>query len=46
MVPAEQAVEDADVILILVGHERFRGLNIAPGKALLDTVGFLRARGS
>jgi UDP-N-acetyl-D-mannosaminuronate dehydrogenase len=46
MVPAEQAVEQADVVLILVGHERFRALQIAPEKIVLDTVGFLRSRGA
>ncbi|TQM17407.1 UDP-N-acetyl-D-mannosaminuronic acid dehydrogenase [Pseudoxanthomonas sp. 3HH-4] len=46
MVPAEHAVEQADVVLVLVGHERFRALQIAPEKIVLDTVGFLRSRGA
>ena len=44
MVPAEEAVQQADIVLILVGHEKFRGLAIPAGRRVLDTVGFLRAR--
>lgn len=44
MVAAEDAVAQADIVLILVGHEKFRGVSIPSGKRVLDTVGFLRAR--
>lgn len=44
MVPAEQAVDQADVVLILVGHEKFRSLSIPQEKTIVDTVGFLRVR--
>ena len=40
----EDAVAQADIVLILVGHEKFRGVSIPSGKRVLDTVGFLRAR--
>src|SRR5690606_2842234 len=42
MVPAEEAVEQADIIVFLVGHAKFRGLSIAKDKRVIDTVGFLR----
>ncbi|GAB2662621.1 UDP-N-acetyl-D-mannosamine dehydrogenase [Arenimonas aestuarii] len=41
--PAEEAVAKADVVLLLVGHSVFRGLDVAPGKQVIDTVGFWRA---
>ncbi|WP_262378654.1 UDP-N-acetyl-D-mannosamine dehydrogenase [Luteimonas viscosa] len=42
MVPAEEAVEQADIVVFLVGHAKFRGLSITEGKRVIDTVGFLR----
>lgn len=44
MVAAQDAVEKAEIVLILVGHEKFRSVSIPPGRRVLDTVGFLRAR--
>ncbi|GGK13415.1 UDP-N-acetyl-D-mannosamine dehydrogenase [Luteimonas terricola] len=43
MVPAEEAVAQADIVLILVGHEKFRSVSIPAGRRVIDTVGFLRA---
>lgn len=44
MVTADDAVEQADIVLILVGHEKFREVSIPAGRRVLDIVGFLRAR--
>ena len=41
---ADRAVDQADVVLILVGHEKFRSLSIPQEKTIVDTVGFLRVR--
>lgn len=44
MVSTGDAVGQADIVVILVGHEKFRGVSIPAGKRVIDTVGFLRAR--
>jgi UDP-N-acetyl-D-mannosaminuronic acid dehydrogenase len=40
--PAEQAVAEADVVLLLVGHGAFRTLCVPAGKQVIDTTGFWR----
>lgn len=40
--PAEQAIESADVVVLLVGHGAFRFLAIPSGKQVIDTTGFWR----
>ena len=40
--PVEQAVAGADVVLLLVGHSAFRGLQVPAGKRVIDTVGLWR----
>lgn len=42
MVSAEQAIEEAKIIVILVGHTAFRGVPAPEGKRVLDTVGYWR----
>jgi len=44
MVSAEDAVAQADIVVILVGHARFRDLTIPADRHVIDTVGFLRKR--
>lgn len=42
IVPPEQALEDAGIIVLLVGHTAFRAFPKPQGKVLLDTVGYWR----
>jgi len=44
MVPAEEAVAQADIVVVLVGHAKFRSLTVPAGKRVIDTVGFFRGR--
>ena len=42
VVPPEQAMEEAGIIVLLVGHTAFRAFPKPQGKVLLDTVGYWR----
>lgn len=42
MVDAAEAVELAEVIVLLVGHKAFRDVVIPPSKVVIDTVGYWR----
>jgi len=42
LVPAEEAVQSADIVLLLVGHKAFRLLAPGAGKQVMDTVGLWR----
>lgn len=42
MVPAEEALAEAGIIVLLVGHTAFRAFPNPQGKVILDTVGFWR----
>ncbi|MGY1425771.1 UDP-N-acetyl-D-mannosamine dehydrogenase [Lysobacter sp. A289] len=42
MVPPEQALADAEIIVLLVAHTAFRALPRPQGKRVLDTVGYWR----
>lgn len=41
-VDAEQALEQSDIVVMLVGHRAFRSIPLPAGKAVVDTVGFWR----
>jgi len=41
-VPAEEAITQADVVVMLVGHSAFRGIARPDRAAVVDTVGFWR----
>ena len=42
IVPPEEAMEEAGIIVLLVGHTAFRAFPRPQGKVLLDTVGYWR----
>lgn len=42
LLPADAAVDAAEVVLVLVGHMAYRTLAMPTGKSLIDTVGFWR----